>query len=80
MRRRLNFCWTEGPESVAIVIPSLEPAAAEEGQVAYREWSRDAASNTTAAASETRHLHRTKNMTSSNYDYCYDERRTAVHI
>ena len=35
--RPLSLCWTEGPGSIVIVIPSLEPAAAVERQVAI--WS-----------------------------------------
>ena len=80
--RTLSFCWTDGPGSIVIVIPSLELVAAE-GRQEVAIWSgaelQQRLTSTAAAVSEARYLHRTKNTTINNYNYSYDERRTAAH-
>ena len=55
------------PEAITIVVPSLEPAAAEEQQAStgrHVEWLRAAAMITTIGMSYALHLHRMKNVTS----------------
>ena len=68
---------------MVIVIPSLEPAAAE-GQQKVAIWGgaelQQCLASTTVAVSEARRLHRAKNVTSNNCNCSYDERRTAVHM
>ena len=74
----------EVPESIAIVIPYLEPAAAKEQASTGRHvlWLLATTTSATTAVIEALYLHcdTLNNATSNNNDYSYDERRTAVHI